>query len=78
MDSIGCDNPTASDDLRDQILTAVKKLPQFPAMGRAGRIRGTRELVVSGTPYIIPYRVKADRVEILSVMHGSRRWPDSF
>ncbi|HCU24030.1 MAG TPA: type II toxin-antitoxin system mRNA interferase toxin, RelE/StbE family, partial [Deltaproteobacteria bacterium] len=40
--------------------------------------RGTRELIIVGTSYLVPYRVKKDRIEILAVMHGSRRWPENF
>jgi toxin ParE1/3/4 len=44
--------------------------------GRPGRWPGTRELIIPGTPYIVPYRVKGPVVEILRVFHGARRWPD--
>ena len=44
-------------------------------MGRQGRIDGTRELVIHGLPYIIPYRMRHGRVEILAVIHAARRWP---
>ncbi len=37
---------------------------------------GTRELVVTGTPYVIAYRVEAHAVVVLRVMHGARRWPE--
>ena len=45
-------------------------------IGRSGRVIGTRELVVSGTPYVIPYRVKEDRLEWIAVFHGKQRWPE--
>jgi len=48
---------------------AVQLLASHPAMGRPGRIEGTRELVVMRTPYIIPYRVREDKVEVLRVFH---------
>jgi toxin ParE1/3/4 len=47
-------------------------------MGRPGRVTGTRELVVDGTPYILPYRVRNRVVQILRVLHGARRWPQRF
>ena len=75
---IARDNPVAAARVVELILVAVKQLERFPAIGRPGRVPGTRELVVSGTPYIVPYRVRAGRVEVLRVFHGSRRWPDSF
>jgi addiction module RelE/StbE family toxin len=57
------------------IQEAVARLAEYPAMGRSGRVPGTRELVVLGTPYIIPYRVWGDRVELLRVFHAARKWP---
>ena len=71
------DNPAAAEALLQRIHEAVSRLQANPAMGRPGRIHGTRELVVPGTPYIIPYRVEPqlNRVEILRVFHASRRPP---
>ncbi|MBI4346332.1 MAG: type II toxin-antitoxin system RelE/ParE family toxin [Elusimicrobia bacterium] len=62
----------------DRIERAVAALARHPQIGRAGRVDGTRELVVSGTPFILPYRVKQRRIEILAVLHAARRWPESF
>ena len=50
----------------------------FPYLGRAGRVTGTRELVMSRTPYIVAYRIHADVLEVLAVVHGARRWPERF
>jgi toxin ParE1/3/4 len=59
-----------------EILRGVDLLRKNPAMGRAGRVAGARELVVAETPYIIPYRVRGDAVEILRVFHAVRKWPE--
>jgi len=40
-----------------------------------GRVAGTRELVVVGTPYIVVYRIEPAAVVILRVLHGAQRWP---
>jgi toxin ParE1/3/4 len=53
-------------------------LPDNPHMGRPGRVPGTRELVIPRTPYIVPYRMQGESIQILHVYHGARRWPDSF
>ncbi|WP_018265676.1 type II toxin-antitoxin system RelE/ParE family toxin [Methylosinus sp. LW4] len=45
---------------------------------RRFRIFGTREFVVAGTPYLVPYRVQNEAIHILRVYHGARRWPDAF
>ena len=52
----------------------------MPIRPRAGRdeFRGTHELVVSGTPYLVPYRVRGETVEILHVFHSARKWPEKF
>ncbi len=53
-------------------------LPDNPHMGRPGRVPGTRELVIPQTPYIVPYRLQREAIQIMRVYHGARRWPDSF
>lgn len=72
---IAQDNPIAANRVAKRILNAVKVLSEQPGIGRHGRIPNTRELVVSGTPYIIPYQVKNNRIEILRVFHGAMQWP---
>lgn len=72
---IARDNPQAAKEVVRRILDDVDGLADHPAIGRSGRVPGTRELVVTGTPYLVPYRVKGKTVEILRVFHGSRRWP---
>ena len=58
-----------------RIVNAVDLLQTQPDMGRPGRIVGTRELVVPDTPYIIPYRVRQGRIELVAVFHGRQKWP---
>jgi toxin ParE1/3/4 len=58
-----------------RILQAIDLLQMQPEMGRSGRIVGTRELVVPDTPYIIPYRVRRGRLELMAVFHGRQKWP---
>ncbi|MHB1674268.1 MAG: type II toxin-antitoxin system RelE/ParE family toxin [Acidobacteriaceae bacterium] len=76
--SIAEDSPDAAQGVAAKIITSVEKLALYPSRGRAGRVAGTRELVVPGTAYILPYRVKADRLEIIAIFHGRQRWPKSF
>ena len=51
-------------------------LAEAPGLGCVGWVEGTRELVVTGTAYIVPYRVKGGRVEVIAILHGAQRWPD--
>lgn len=71
-------DPWAAINLGDAIERAVNHLPAHPHIGRAGRVRGTRELVVSDTPYILAYRVEQDAVVILRLLHGAQNWPRRF
>ncbi len=73
---IALDNLSAAAEEVDKILKTIKRLGENPAIGKAGRIPKTRELVIAGTPYIVIYRVKDNRLEILRVFHGARQWPD--
>lgn len=73
---ISQDDPRAAVRTVLRIVEAVGRLAENPGMGRAGRIDGTRELVVGDTPFIVPYRVKDGRVEILRVFHHARKWPE--
>jgi toxin ParE1/3/4 len=75
---IAKDNPAAARRIALRIVEAVEQLPDNPHVGRPGRVPGTRELVIVRTPYIVPYRVHRNALEILRVYHGARRWPDSF
>ena len=70
--------PPAAGEVQIRIRAAPQQLLNHPASGRPGRIDGTRELVITGTPYILPYRVRHDAIEILAVIHTSRQWPDQF
>lgn len=72
---IGADNPVAADEQLEAILAAVEHLPDAPRMGRPGKVPDTRELVIVGTSYIAVYRLTADTVFILRILHGRRRWP---
>jgi len=72
---IARDDPRAAQRVAVRIVESVDLLAVHPHMGRAGRVIGTRELVVPDTPYIIPYRVKEGRLELIAVFHGKQKWP---
>ncbi len=74
-DYIARDDPIAARNAVQRIRAAVDQLADYPNMGRTGRVPLTRELIVGGTPWIIVYRVRADVVEIIRVLHGARSWP---
>jgi toxin ParE1/3/4 len=75
---IAQDNPEAATRVLDTIRTAIDRRARHPRLGRAGRVEGTRELIISNAPYIVAYRVVEDQVRILAIVHTSRRWPRRF
>jgi toxin ParE1/3/4 len=71
-------DPESARGIAWRIDKAVNNLGQMPNLGRPGRIFGTRELIVSGTPYLVVYRLQNGRVEILRVLHGRQPFPESL
>ena len=76
IDYIGRRNPQAALDAGDRIRAAIRLLGQYPAIGRGGRGDGTRELVVSGTRFLLVYRVEVDVITVLRLFHGAQDWPN--
>lgn len=69
------ESPDAAARTAATLLAAVDRLAELPNLGRPGRVSSTRELVVPGTRYVIAYRVRGERLEIIAVFHGRQRWP---
>jgi toxin ParE1/3/4 len=82
LDSIAAhiaeDDPGAALDVVTEIEAAVGLLARHTSLGRPGRVPGTRELVIAGTPFIVAYRVVVVEVQIIRILHGAQRWPSSF
>lgn len=74
VDYISDDNPGAAQRVKDDIEEKAEKLPEFPEMGRPGRVEGTRELVAWAN-YILVYEEDAFSVRILRVLHAAQQWP---
>ena len=75
---IAKDNPEAATKVAGKIWETTLTLSNNPAMGKPGRLLGTREMVVTGTSYIVPYRVVANEVQILRILHGARKRAEKF
>ncbi|ARQ59368.1 UNVERIFIED_ORG: addiction module RelE/StbE family toxin [Rhizobium etli] len=71
-------DPGAASRVIIRIRSIVESLPDHPLMGKAGRVAGTREMVLSDIPYIVAYRATKNEIEILTILHTSQRWPKSF
>ncbi len=75
VDYIAADNPAVATQTAQRIWDCAQRLADQPAMGRPGRVPGTRELAVPGLPYILLYAVRSGAVIILRVLHTSMQWP---
>jgi toxin ParE1/3/4 len=77
---LALENPVAAREIVGRSHRSVSLLADNPALGHPGRLPGTRELVVPGTSYIVPYRVsgRPERVEMLRVFHAARRLPEPW
>jgi toxin ParE1/3/4 len=72
------DNPKSAKEVVLKIIHKIKIiLVNSPGIGRPGRVKNTREYVINDLPYIIPYRVKDGCLEILRIMHTSRKYPSA-
>ena len=60
------------------IVTTIQQLAAFPMSGRSGRVPGSRELVISNTPFIAAYAIDHGRIVILAIYHGAQQWPGAF
>lgn len=77
LDYIEQDSIKAADAVAERVQQQVQQLSKFPEMGRAGRKRGTRELVISRTSLVLVYRLRPRlaRLEIIRVLHAAQQWP---
>ncbi|HVO80316.1 MAG TPA: type II toxin-antitoxin system RelE/ParE family toxin [Terriglobales bacterium] len=65
-----------ADRITERILGSVQQLAAFPMSGCAGRVPGTRELVIANTPFMAAYAIEKVRIVVLAVCHGAQRWPE--
>jgi addiction module RelE/StbE family toxin len=72
------DNPRTAQETVNRIKDKVSMLREQPGIGRPGRIPNTKELIIDHTPFILPYRVRNNKIEILRVFHTSRKWPNKL
>ena len=75
---IRADSPAAARLVDERIVTHARRLLQFPASGRVGRVAGTRELPIPGTSHILVYRVFPGFIRVLRLIHTAQQWPEGF
>lgn len=77
-DYIAEDNPVAAQRTLDQIESMIDHLVDHPKLGRPGRVKDTRELIIPDTEYIAAYELNQKFIDILAIIHTSRRWPSKL
>ncbi|MGH8701591.1 MAG: type II toxin-antitoxin system RelE/ParE family toxin [Burkholderiales bacterium] len=65
-----------ADRVISEIRRSALRLETYPAIGRPGQVRGTRELVITSYPFILVYRVTGSRVRVGRVLHQHQKYPD--
>ena len=72
IDYISLEDRAAAERVFYAISDSVDRLGDYPNIGHVGRVPDTRELSVTGLPYIVVYEVSAETVTVLAVFHGAR------
>ena len=72
------EDPNVAKRIAKLVKERVENLENFPEMGRTGRVKNTRELIFPEIPYIIPYRINGENIEILRFFHSSRKLPKTW
>jgi len=75
---IAANNPTAAYRTVRRIREAILLTARMPYSGRIGRVEGTRELTVSGTSYLVAYKIVDNMIHVLAILHGAQEWPGSL
>ena len=73
---IASDNRDSARDMAIKIKVSCAGLDKFPKVGRIGAVKETRELVITGTPYICIYRITGHQVQIIRILHTRMMWPE--
>ena len=72
------EDPQAAVRFVNEVWRLTQLLKEQPAIGREGRVPETRELILHNYPYIIPYRVRNNTIQILRVFHTHRKLPGKW
>lgn len=74
LDYVREQSPQGADTLAVEIQAKTGRIAADPKLYRTGRVRGTREAVVTEN-YLMVYRVAGDVAQILNVLHARQQWP---
>ena len=72
---ISQEDPDTATSVAQRLWDHAKALESFPRLGKPGRLKNTRELIITDLPYIVPYILENEQVIILRVLHQAMKWP---
>ena len=72
---IAAHNPDAAQRVAARIVQSVNRLATHPKFSKAGRVDGTRELIIPRFPYTIVYEENQGDCMVLRVLHQAMQWP---
>jgi toxin ParE1/3/4 len=75
---IELDDPASAKKVAQLLVKSVRLLAENPLIGRPSLNKNVREWSVPGLPYVIPYRVKGQTVQIIRIFHTSRNRPTNW
>ncbi len=78
FDHIAGDSRAAAERTVRRIHEAICGTARMPYSARVGRVAGTREIAVAGTPYLVANRIVEKSIYVLAVLHGAQEWPETF
>ncbi|MFI0848224.1 type II toxin-antitoxin system RelE/ParE family toxin [Mesorhizobium sp. IMUNJ 23232] len=75
---IALDNPRAAFGVKSKIDRAITLISERPGIGRPASGGASREWSIPGLPYLIPYRISGDVIDIIRIWHTSRQRPTEW
>jgi toxin ParE1/3/4 len=70
------DSPETARDVAKRLMKSLQILTQNPSVGRPSKTKAIREWSVPDLPYVVPYRVRRDEVEVMRIYHTRRNRPE--
>jgi plasmid stabilization system protein ParE len=75
---IALDSPSAAERVASRLEKAIVLIGEKPGIGKFAEDRSVREWSVPGLPFVVPYRLSGDTVEIVRIFHTSRNRPSNW
>lgn len=71
-------SPSIEDRFLEHVESSIDLIKEYPELGRIGRVNQTREFILKKFQYILVYLVESSYIDIIRLLHTSRKWPNSL